>query len=221
MNPAFEATATFAAPLEYGRGDARPPRLVQALWRLLRPQRPIAAECTDRSTGLYNRAGLFAAAHEQLRDRAREAPASMVVLEFADLREVYDIYGAPIARKVVARIVRRLRAAAGARGLVGRTGPAQFAVVLPGATQEKALRRLQRGFGTPARIEFDAGDSEIVLVPDVLVDTAEAGTQAMQGLYRDMCRELSRFQKDERRRLSYLASERERHSRPMSIPASG
>jgi GGDEF domain-containing protein len=106
---------------------------------------------------------------------------------------------------------------AGSRGFAGRTGPTQFAVVLPGVTEEKAIRRVQRVLGKPARVEFDAGDSEIVLVPDLLVDGCEAGEIDVQDVYRDMCRELARVQKVELRRLNWLASERERHSRPMSL----
>jgi GGDEF domain-containing protein len=123
-----------------------------------------------------------------------------------------------VASKVVARVVRRLRVLAGWHGLVGRTGPAQFTVVLPGQSEERARQQVRRALGKPARIEFDAGDSEIVLVPDLAIDTAEPGTR-VQHLYRETCRELARAQKDERRRLNYLASERERHSRPMSLPA--
>jgi len=206
--PALEATAAFmpSAP-EWLRG-------------ILMPSRPIAADLCDRSTGLYNRAGLFAAAQEALRSLRDDAPVSVVVFEFADLHEVYDIYGATIARKVVARVVSRLRGVAGRRGLVGRTGSVQFTVVLPGASAEKAFGRLRRGLGNPACVEFDAGDSEIVLVPDMLVDTAEPSDSRegrVASLHREMSIELARIRKHENRRLHWLASERERHSRPMMV----
>ena len=183
---------------------------------LLPPQR-IPVELRDRSTGLYNRAGLFVAANDLIRDRQAGAAATMVIVEFGDLREVWDIYGAEIARKVVTRIVRRLRRVAGAHGIVGRTGPAQFTVVLP-CEGDKATKCLHGGLGKPCCIEFDAGDSEIVLVPDLLAEAADSGESTPQELYRAMCRRLARNQKEERRRLHWLASERERHSRPMSLP---
>jgi len=216
LNPAFEATV-FASEDPGAMSGASSSRWAVWLQRLVSPFRELPAEARDRSTGLYNRAGLLAAANEAIRARAGGWRCSMVVVDFADLHEVYDIYGNAIARKVVARIVRRLRVLAGLRGFAGRTGPAQFTVVLPGATQARARRLVQRALGAPARIEFDAGDSEIVLVPHLLVDTAEPGAESIQPLYRDMCAELARVQEDELRRLHWLTTTRERHSRPMRL----
>jgi diguanylate cyclase (GGDEF)-like protein len=187
--------------------------------RLLHRFRPLAGDARDRSTGLYNRAGLFAAAQEAMRTRAPGTPVSVVVLDVEDLREVFQIYGSGTARKVGAKLVRRLRGMAGWQGLAGRTGKAQFTVVLVGANEEKATRIVQRALGKPARIEFDAGDSEIVLVPELLVDLADPGADSIQPLYREMVQELARIQKEERRWLHFLTSERERHSRPMSLPS--
>jgi GGDEF domain-containing protein len=215
MSSAFQATVTFAPELG-AAGGASPSRWPDWMQRLLRPVRPIAGDAIDRGTGLYNRAGLFAAAKDAMRARAADAPVGMVVLEFADLREVYQIYGSAIARKVVARIIRRLKVLEGSRGFTGRTGPSQFTVVLPGATQEQAIGQVQRALGHPARVEFDAGDSEIVLVPHLLVDSGEPG-RAVQDLYRELSLELSRIQKNEMRRLHWLTNERERHSRPMKF----
>ncbi|HUR88733.1 MAG TPA: diguanylate cyclase [Ramlibacter sp.] len=212
----LQATTAFA-PAAAGLQPTRPLRLPRWIRMLLPPQR-IPAELLDRSTGLYNRAGLFAAANEMIHSARASANASMVIVEFGDLREVCDIYGDAIARRVVARIVRRLRRVAGAHGVVGRTGPAQFTVVIP-YEGEKVAKCLQRGLGKTACIEFDAGDSEIVLVPDLIVETAEPGDVTAQELYRQMGRQLAHNQEEERRRLHWLASERERHSRPMTDPA--
>src|SRR5438105_7339236 len=172
MPPAFEATIAFSP--EYSGGASRWPAWLQ---RLARPFREIPAGALDQSTGVYNRAGLFAAAEEIVHIRAEGTPVSVVVVDCSDLRELYQIYGKSISRKVAGRLVRRLRVMAGLDGLVGRTGPAEFTVVLPGATQDKAIRVMQRVLGKPARVEFDAGDSEIVLVPDLLVDSLDAGDE--------------------------------------------
>jgi GGDEF domain-containing protein len=215
LRPVFQATVTFAPQLG-AAGDAGSSRWPEWARGALRAFRSIPEDALDRSTGLYNRSGLFAAANHAMRARGG-CVVGMVLLDFDDLREVYQIYGPVTARKLVARIVRRLRALAGWRGFAGRTGPTQFAVVLPGVTEERAVQLVQRALGKPARVEFDAGDSEIVVVPDLLVDSAEPG-EPVQTLYRDMCRQLERAQKVELRRLNWLASERERHSRPMSLP---
>lgn len=176
-------------------------------------RRPAAA-ALDRSTGLFNRDGLFTAAAAAAGDAQEQT--TLIVFEFADLREVHDIYGSTVARKLVGRIVRKLECLAGPRGFVGRTDTAQFTVVLPATREDKALRALQRAMGKPARIEFDAGDSEIVLVPEVIMESAEPGEQ-LPALHSDLCRALVRRMREERRRESWLTRERERHSRPMGV----
>ena len=60
MSTAFQATVTFAPEL-HGGGAASPSRWPDWMQRLLRPVRPLSSDAIDRSTGLYNRAGLFAA----------------------------------------------------------------------------------------------------------------------------------------------------------------
>jgi GGDEF domain-containing protein len=208
-------------------GDLRVPRGIWAplafllasatvfAWREIhRAPRPGPARI-DRGTGLYNRAGLFAAGNQLARDRAPGVPVSIIVLEFADLREVHDIYGDKMARQVIATLVRKVEAIAGIRGMAGRTDTGQFTIVLPGVGGDKALRALRRALGKPECVEFDAGGSELVLVPDLLVDTADAGAESVEARYHHMCRELARTQKDERRRQHSLTRERERHSRPM------
>lgn len=216
MPPVFEATVTFA-PQSGAGGDAARSRWPAWARAALRPLQPIPRESLDRSTGLYNRSGLFAAANEAVRLRGG-CELSMVLLDFTDLVEILQIYGNATARKLVDRIVRRVRVLAGLRGFAGRTGPTQFAVVLPGVTQYQALRRVQRALGKPARVELDAGDSEIVVVPDLRVGSDGPAEVLAQTLYRDLCRELAQAQQVEVRRLNWLASERERHSRPMSLP---
>lgn len=213
MPSTFEATATFS-PAHSG-GALHWPTWMQ---RLARPFRVIPAAALDQSTGVYNRSGLFAAAEEAVRVRPEGTPVSVVVVECSDLRELYQVYGKTISRKVAGRVVRRLRMMAGLDGLVGRTGPTEFTVVMPGATEDKAIRNLQRVLGKPARVEFDAGDSEIVLVPDLLVDSVDTGCETVQARQRAMSRELARILRNERRRLDFLTSERERHSQPMTLP---
>ncbi len=190
------------------------PRAASRLHRLVRAS---ADGAIDRRTGFYNRDGFIDAADDMLsRAQAEGRSLSVLVIEFNDLREVHEIYGPAISRRLIAKLVRKLGGLAGAHGLAGRTGPAQFTVVLP-MPRGKALRAVQRVLGKPARIEFDAGDSEIVLVPDLLLDCSDGGTQDMEALCREMSNELARMQKDELRRQQYLQRSRERHSRPMSL----
>jgi len=172
----------------------------------------------DNSTALYNKEGFTVHGDELLAACRREnRPLSVAVFDCADLLEVRTIYGSRITRKLMARIARKLMRLCADQGLAARTGPAEFTVVLPGMNREKALAAIGRILGTPTRIELDAGDSEIVLVPSFLVECAGQDTVCVDELYRELRRELTQIDQREQRRQHYLQRERERHSRPMGI----
>ena len=172
----------------------------------------------DSATGLFNAAGFTAHGDELLTACKRDKkPLSVVVFDCADLLEVRSIYGSKIARKLMSRIVRKLQELSVDQGLAARTGPAEFTVVLPGMGREKALAAITRVLGNPMRFELDAGDSEIVLVPGFLVETAGADTAGVDEIHQDLRTELSEMDDNERRRHNHMQRERERHSRPMSV----
>lgn len=172
----------------------------------------------DNSTELYNKAGFTAHGDELLAACRRDhRPLSIAVFDCSDLLEVRTIYGSGITRKLMARIARKLMRLCADQGLAARTGPAEFTVVLPGMNREKALAAIGRVLGTPMRIELDAGDSEIVLVPSFLVECAGADTAGVDEIHEELRRELAQIDQREQRRQHYLQRERERHSRPMSI----
>lgn len=172
----------------------------------------------DNSTQLYNKAGFSAHGAELLAACRRDnRPLSVAVFDCADLLEVRTIYGSRITRKLMARITRKLMRLCADQGLAARTGPAEFTVVLPGMNREKALAAIGRVLGTPMRIELDAGDSEIVLVPSFLVECAGPDVSCVDDMYEELRRELTQIDQQEKRRQHYLQRERERHSRPMGI----
>jgi diguanylate cyclase (GGDEF)-like protein len=226
LTPAIEAAAAFGdVPSGAAVASRRfaawlSQQLAVALKLVPGPKRLVQSRRTgiDKCTGLYDR-GALVDAGQAFADRAVAQPFGIIVLDFSELREVRDIYGPQVSRKLIAKVVRRVEALAGRRGLVGRTDVSQFTVLLPGACEKKALRAVQRVLGKPARIEFDVGDSEIVLVPEMIVDSIVGGEQRVESLHASMCRELVQRQNTERLRQSYLTRERERHSRPMSLPA--
>ena len=172
----------------------------------------------DSSTALYNQAGFAAHGDELLAECRRDKrPLSVAIFDCADLLEVREIYGSRIARKLTARIVRKLDILSADHGLAARTGPAEFSVVLPGMSREKALAAIARVMGSPMRIELDAGDSEIVMVPGFLVQAAGPDTPCVSQMHDAMRSELALIGHQEQRRQRYLQRERERHSRPMDI----
>jgi len=182
------------------------------------PDEALESGRIDSSTELYNMAGFEVHGGELLAACRREnRPLSVAVFDCADLLEVRTIYGSRITRKLIERITGKLMALCADQGLAARTGPAEFTVVLPGMNREKSLAAIGRVLGTPMRIELDAGDSEIVLVPSFLVETAGPDAAGVQDIYQELRRELTKIEQLEQRRQHYLQRERERHSRPMGM----
>jgi GGDEF domain-containing protein len=172
----------------------------------------------DVRTGLYNVDGLIGLGQPLLeRMRAEGRPLSLAVLDFNDLLEVHSIYGRAVAAELVEKIVSQLRLAAGTTGVLARTGRTQFTLVLPGAARKKAQAVLFRAMGRPCCVELDAGGEEIVLVPDVMVEDADAEVASLAVLFQRLGRNLSQHRESEARWHRYLQRERERHSRPMSL----
>ena len=181
-----------------------------------RPAEQVGKERIDSSTSLYNRGG-FLAHGKLLQERCRleRLELTLAVFDCNDLQEAREIYGSRTSRKLIDCIIKKLTLVAGERGLAARTGPTQFAVALP-MSRERAVQMIERVMGNPSRFELEGGNSEIVLVPNLMVETVSpAGT--VERLYSALCRGLTRLQDEEQRRHRYLQRERERHSRPMAI----
>ena len=228
MIPAFESTAILGAPVWapprpglLGRTMRAAIDAVAAAGGWGERRRARAMGWIDDASGLYNARG-FAQAGEEVLAQSRRAgkAASVVVLEFDDLLEVRSIYGREAAQEALARMVGRLQDVAGHKGIAARTGRTQFAVLIPGANRERAEAIVRRVLGKPARVEFEAGGEEVVLVPDIQCEAAAPACESAEELYRDIAAVLAEQRAREKRRQLYLQRERERHSRPMSIPAS-
>jgi GGDEF domain-containing protein len=171
----------------------------------------------DASTGLYNLSGLAAHGDALLANcRRDEGRLSVAVFDCADLLEVREIYGSRIARKVMERTVHKLGRLCARHGLAARTGPAEFTVLLP-AGRDKALASIARVLGSPMRIELDAGDSEIVMVPNFVVEAVGTDVSCIAEIHQELRGDLARIAHSEQRRHRYLQRERERHSRPMGF----
>ncbi|MBG9386798.1 GGDEF domain-containing protein [Caenimonas aquaedulcis] len=172
----------------------------------------------DAGLSLYTQAG-FDARGDALLERCQDGgrPLTVVVFDFADLLEVRAIYGQELARKLTRFVVGQLGIVAGHRGFAARTGPAEFTVVLPRMGRDKAVARIRRVLGSPMRVEFDAGGSEIVMVPEFQLETADACTMSVGELQRELRTELAALHAREERRHRQMQRERERHSRPMAL----
>ncbi|HSH91814.1 MAG TPA: diguanylate cyclase [Ramlibacter sp.] len=197
-------------------------RALRQLGWLTRSRGGPQGDQADSITGLYNRTGLSFRGNKMLAEsHATGRVLSLVVFNCTDLLEVRSIYGNRLTLKLVTHIVRKLKSLAGRHGFVARTGPAEFTVVMPGMRRERSLAAIHRVLGSPCRIEFDAGDSEIVLVPSFALDTSGPDIDSIEQLYHDQRQTLEESELHEQRRQHYLQRERERHSRPMGIAAIG
>lgn len=172
----------------------------------------------DRSTLLYNRGGLIAQGNILLATcRGERRELTLAVFDCDDLLEARQIYGNRTSRKLIDCIISKMTLLAGERGLAGRTGPTQFSVVMP-MGRDKAVQVIERVLGNPGRIELEGGNSEIVLVPNVMVETVSE-TGSLEKLFSALCRGLTRVREEEQLRQRYLQRERQRHSRPMPVQA--
>ena len=130
---------------------------------------------TDPLSGLLNRRGFEAKAKILLEQSAKsKLPVSLVIADLDRFKDLNDRHGHAAGDRVIVEFSDRLRTAAGARGVAGRLGGEEFAVVLPLA--DPAAARL---LAEAVRAIFSA-ESIAGLPSDVRV-TASFGVAARCG----------------------------------------
>jgi GGDEF domain-containing protein len=223
-------TVVFEQTLTESREPAPPDRAGRrSLKARLRALQRQAAFCVTRlrltlagraggSRILSNKSTLLVAGDRLLREAHRIGrPLSLALFEFGDLREVRSIYGRAVKREAMAQVVARMASAAGARGLVARTGATEFALVLPGADRNRAVQAICRAMGDPVRIEIESDHREIMLVPEFRIGCAGPEIASFDDCYRGLCLEIQDARRLNAEREQYLTRERERHSRPNKL----
>ncbi len=162
---------------------------------------------------------LFELGEAMLRQSRREGqPLSLLVFELDDLPELQAVFGQRLTRTVVAKTTASLRCLATSRGLAAWTTPAIFTAVVPGVTSDRVATALEATLGPACCIEFEAGENEILLVPEFRVQTV-GEAQTLHQAYDAACRDIAKARIASQRRQSYLARERESHSRPAPLQA--
>jgi diguanylate cyclase (GGDEF)-like protein len=156
-----------------------------------KPDELVEQTRTDRSTGLLNRDGFLLRGGRMLNDCHREKrPVTVAVFGCDDLMAIRRMYGRKAGHKSLNILVGKITDIAGSRGLAARTGMAEFTVMLPGASREKALQAIARQLGNPMRIEFDSANEEIVLVPTLVIETPGAGETSIENLHTELSNDL-------------------------------
>lgn len=220
MNSQFQATTVQGEEKDGSAGAGERPAWLARVLAALAGRRSGQPDATggDGTTLLYNLDGLMAQGNILLaRCRGERRELTLAVFNCDDLVEARQVYGSRTGRKLIDCIVGKMTLLAGDRGLAGRTGATQFSVVLP-MGRDKALQAIERVLGNPGRIELEGGNSELVLVPNVMVE-AVPETASLERLFTALCRGLARLHEQEQLRHRYLQRERQRHSRPVPVQA--
>ncbi|MEH3055016.1 MAG: GGDEF domain-containing protein [Patulibacter minatonensis] len=117
--------------------------LAENLHRLINTLR--ASSATDPLTGLLNRRSFDRRFANAVAEASRsELPLSVMLLDLDHFKQVNDEFGHAVGDRALVRFGELLLSQSRASDLVARVGGEEFAVVLPGATIEQALRRAEQ-----------------------------------------------------------------------------
>jgi GGDEF domain-containing protein len=171
----------------------------------------------DNHTRLLSEPAMLSAGERMLeRARREEEPLSIAIFSFRDLVELRSIYGKDMCSDVMRTLVRDLRRLPNSGCIAARSGPTEFTVVFPRRDLEDVEEAIDRVLGYPACFEFESGDDEIVLVPELIVRTAQ-NTDTFSLLHAASRAELIERQQKELLRRKQLELELARHSRPTPL----
>ena len=130
---------------------------------------------TDPLSGLLNRRGFEERATLLLDQCARaKFPVAMVLADLDHFKALNDVHGHAAGDRVIADFAAKLRLAAGTRGVAGRIGGEEFAVLLP--LSDLAAARL---FAEAVRTVYSAG--QVDGLPAGTKVTASFGVAARSG----------------------------------------
>jgi diguanylate cyclase (GGDEF)-like protein len=138
----------------------------------------------DGLTGTYNRRHFMDLANLQIESARRFAqPLAAMMLDIDDFKRVNDSHGHAIGDQVLRIVAERVRRSLRAVDILGRTGGEEFAIVLPGASQEAAVgilaERIRKAVGGEP-IPTDAGP--VLVTISVGVASAGIGCEDLQSL---------------------------------------
>lgn len=224
MSFAFDSTSQFPRAR-----DARSPSRHQPSWgttvrRLVGRWLGRSAKQRSEPTAPVQRSwaeetGAMVAAGEAMLQRCRRenVALSVAVFDLTDLPELKSVFGSQVAQEVIARITVKFQRMATNRGLVVRTGPTVFAVLLPGFGRDRALSTIRSVMGHPCRIELEDRNEEVVLIPEFKVLAVRGDTASIEEAYTGLRRDISQAHTLELQRRKYLQRERESHTRLIDL----
>jgi diguanylate cyclase (GGDEF)-like protein len=161
--------------------------LVLAKERSVRVMRDAAS--TDDLTGLLNRRGFFAAAHQlvALQARRRE-PVSVLMFDLDHFKSINDRFGHPLGDEVLRTFANAIGSSLRAADVIGRFGGEEFVVILAGnlADASVAAERVRLTFQAVGRVVAgrEVGATVSIGVASGGIDVASLIATADAALYR-------------------------------------
>jgi GGDEF domain-containing protein len=138
----------------------------------------------DRGSHLYNEQGFLSHGGELFDEcrRARRA-FTLILLNCADVAEVSDLTGRQAANLLFARLVDELKGLTPREGLAARTGPAEFAVVLPGVSAQRAAALLHQRLGNPPKVALRSRGDLITVMLDSAIAEATPDVPTLEDFH--------------------------------------
>jgi GGDEF domain-containing protein len=156
----------------------------------------LEAAMTDLKTKLYNEAGFFTYGNELLAQcRARKKPLSMVLLNGADLRDVHELVGRIASERLISQAVQAITSALPPGGLAAHMGQAEFAVLVPEASQERAQELVGHKLGDPPSVRLRVQQRHIAVVFDMVVDEIPLDARGLEPMYERLYARLSKMRR--------------------------
>ncbi len=138
----------------------------------------------DALTGLLNRGRLGEQAKTAIEvARAGGAPLSAVLIDLDHFKQVNDHHGHAAGDAVLRAVAATIAASVRAGDLVGRWGGEEFAVVLPGADAEQAVRVMQRLRAAVAARRVEVDGAAVGCTASIGVATLRDGDDGFDELF--------------------------------------
>ncbi len=154
----------------------------------------LEAAMTDLKTKLYNEAGFFTYGNELLEQcRARKKTLTMVLLNGSDLRDIHELMGRITSERLIAQAVQAIRAALPAGGLAAHMGQAEFAVLVPEASEQRAMELVRHKLGDPPAVRVRVGQRQVSVVLDMLACEIPSDARSLEPMYERLYARVSKM----------------------------
>jgi GGDEF domain-containing protein len=156
----------------------------------------LEAAMTDLKTKLYNEAGFFTYGSELLAQcQARKKPLCMVLLNGADMRDIHELVGRIASERLLLKAVQGITAALPAGGLAASMGHAEFALLLPDTSPERAQELVRYKLGDPPTAKLTIQGQSISVVLDMLGSEVPLDARSLEPLYERLYAQLSKMRR--------------------------